>query len=454
MATVQDFKHPARFCALKVLYQVETTGAFVDHVLEQLWQTASIEDDRDRRLITMLVNGVLRWRKRIDWLLEQFVRGGVKRLDPWTHNALRMGVFQLLFLNRIPTWAAIDESVELAKRMSGRGAAGLVNAVLRRVARDHDTVEYPSLDEDPVAHIAVMHSHPEWMVRRWLKRYGLRDTIALCEFNNTPRPLILRVNRLRTTVPAVRRRLDTAGIPHQVGRYHPYSLEIHASIAVGELSIHQEGLVQVQDEAASLVGLLVDPQPGERIIDLCAAPGGKTTHMAELMANRGTILAVDLHAHRRDQLIANCRRLGITCVQPLVADARAPLDVPPADRVLVDAPCSGLGVLARRADARWHKSEADIAQLQALQQEILEAAVQLVRPGGRLVYSTCTLEPEENEEVVRWLLQRFSPAFEQVPVSGDVIPPALIDADGFYRALPHRHGIDGAFGAILQRHAG
>ena len=362
-----------------------------------------------------------------------------------------MGVFQLVFLNRIPVWAAIDESVELAKQMSGRGAAGLINAVLRRIARNPEVVRYPALEEDPITHIAVVHSHPEWMVARWIDRYGVQDTIALCEFNNTPRPLVLRVNRLRATMPEVRRWLDAESIPHQVGRYHPYSLEIQKGVAIGQLSIHREGLVQVQDEAASLASLLVDPQPGEHIIDMCAAPGGKASHMAELMADQGVILAVDVNARRLNQLIENCQRLGITCVRPTVADARVFLDSPPADGVLVDAPCSGLGVLARRSDARWHKSEADITELQGLQKELLQAAAQLVTPGGRLVYSTCTIEPEENEDIVRWFLRSYDGEFQQAPASAVSIPLELVDANGFYRALPHQHGIDGAFGVIFHR---
>lgn len=447
----EDFQNPARYHALQVLHEVETAGTFTDHALESLWQTASIEDARDRRLITALVHGIVQWKRRLDWILEQFVKGGTQRLDPWTHNVLRMGVFQLEFLDRIPNWAAVDESVELAKRTSGRGAAGLVNAVLRRIAGDETAVRYPSLEQEPIAHIGIVYSHPDWMVARWIDRYGVRDTIALCEFNNTARPVVLRVNRLRATVPEVRRRLETEGVEHQVGDYHPYSLELQTGVDVGQLPVHQEGLVQVQDEAASLVSVLVEPQPGERVVDTCAAPGGKTTHMAELMGDQGEILAVDVHEQRLKPLVENCRRLGITCVQTKVADARNLPSTPRADRVLVDAPCSGLGVLVRRSDARWHKSEADIASLQKLQKEILEAAARIVKPGGRLVYSTCTLEPEENEEVVRWFLRRHSGEFQQLPASTVQIPPGLVDEEGFYRTLPHEHGIDGGFGAILVR---
>ncbi len=451
MTTATSFDNPARFYALEVLHDVETTSAFADHALDELWATVSIEDERDRRLITTLVHGVTQWKKRLDWMLDQFVTGGVERLDPWTHNALRLGVFQLAFLDRVPDWAAVNESVELAKRTSGRGAAGLVNAVLRRVADDHEELRYPNLKQQPVTHISIVYSHPEWMVARWVNRYGVNKTIALCEFNNTPRPLILRVNRLRASADNIRQRLDDEGIPQHVGRYHPFSLELQEGVDIRRLSIHQEGLVQVQDEAASLVSLLVDPQPGEDLVDTCAAPGGKTTHMAELIEDRGEILAVDVHERRLDQLIENCQRLGITCVTPKVADARDLSSTLSADRVLVDAPCSGLGVLARRSDARWHKSEEDIMALQALQKEILVAASRLVRPGGRLVYSTCTIEPEENEDVVQWFLRNYSDEFQELPAPITSVPSELIDDAGFYRTLPHEHRIDGAFGAILQR---
>lgn len=453
MSIPKDFDNPARLHALKVLHEIETTDTFADHVLDQLWPRVSVEDVRDRRLITTLVHGVVQWKKRLDWILDQFVKGGIKRLDSWTHQALRMGVYQLVFLDRIPDWAAIDESVELAKQMSGRGAAGLVNAVLRRIAREQAAVRYPSLENDPVLHIAVMYSHPEWIVARWIDRYGVHDTIALCQFNNTPRPVVLRVNRIRTTSSEVQRRLEAQGISHRMGRYHPFSLELQEGVDVGRLSIHQAGFVQVQDEAASLVSLLVDPQPGEYVVDACAAPGGKTTHMAELMRDQGKLLAVDIDRRRLDLLRDNCRRLGIGCVDPLLADAREPLPPPKADRVLLDAPCSGLGVLARRSDARWRKSEEDIAELQTLQKDILQAAARTVRPGGRLVYSTCTIEPEENEEVVSWFLEAHAGEYQQLSASTTTVPSELVDAKGFYRALPHQHAIDGAFGTILVRKA-
>lgn len=455
MPAKPSLRSPARYYALKALHRIETQAAYADYVLQAIRREAALSS-RDQDLLTTLVDGVTIWRKTLDWVLGHYVRGGLERLDPWVRNALRMGLYQLMFLDRIPRWAAVHETVEVARAAAGEGAAALVNAVLRRISarleRGQPPAPFPSLRKDPVAYLAVRYSYPEWLVRRWIARYGVEGTRELCRFHNMPRPLSLRVNRLRATREEILADLEARGLRARPGAYHPYVIIVEGGLDLAAWPAYQEGKVIAQDEAAALVPYLLDLRPGLRVLDLCAAPGGKTTAIAEGMGDRGIVVAADAHFGRLRRLREHALRMGFTIIRVVQADGRRPFMSEWADRVLIDAPCLGTGVLARRSDARWRKQESDLAGLVEVQRALLEAAARMLRPGGRLVYSTCSLEPEENEEQIRAFL-RDHPEFRLVSAQGKV-PSPFVDAEGFYRVLPHIHRMDGAFGAILEKGEG
>ncbi len=444
----------AREQALHILCRVETKGAYVSHLLAQATDN---EHGSDRALLEQLVKGTLDWRGRIDAVLDEVVKGGIGPLTPWIRNILRLGAYQILFLDRIPPQAAVHESVELAKRYGHRGTTGLVNAVLRKVAAQASAGTTPTAvpvpadrQQDEAEGIAATYSHPLWMVRRWIAQLGVEETIGLCKSNNQAWPPCLLTNTLRIDTPGLRGALQVEGVACHAAPYHPDCTVVDAlprDVRLHELTAYRDGLFLVQDESSAFVARVVDPQPGEFVVDLCSAPGGKTANMALLVRNQGHILAVDLHPRRLDVVEANCARLGISIVETAAADGRTIHLDRLSDRVLVDAPCSGLGVLGRRSDARWNKSEEDLPRLRALQLELLRHAATLLRPGGRLVYSTCTIDPAENEEVVREFL-RGDATFRAIEAL-DGIPAALVDGHGFYHTWPQRHGMGGAFGAAM-----
>ncbi len=436
---------PALERALRILYRVEAEGAYATRLLDY-------ESGEGRDLVRQLVRGTLQWRGRLDWVLDLYVRGGIGRLTPWIRNLLRLGAYQVMFLSGARTEVVVHQCVELAKRFGHRGTAGLVNAILRRLASERGSIEYPSLEADPVEHIAVVYSHPRWMVRRWIERLGVEETIRLCEANDSPWPLCVRANTLRTDADALLERLAEDGVAAHPAPYASHCLIVDGlpdGVGIRDLASYSEGLFVVQDESSVLAASLVAPQPGETVVDLCAAPGGKTTQLAAEMNDEGRLIAVDVHPSRLALVSANCERLGISVVETVAADGRTVQLVSEVDRVLVDAPCSGFGMLGRTADARWRRREGDIADLVRLQAGLLGHAAELLRPGGRLVYTTCTTEPEEDEEVVGDFLATH-PEFGAISSRG-LVPDDLLTPEGYLRTWPHKHHMGGSFGAVLER---
>lgn len=441
-----------REAALRALMAVDGGGERADHQLER-WLPAFPSSHRDRALLTQLVQGTLRRRGYLDWLLDHFVRRGVASLDPPARNALRLALFQIECLDRIPSRAAVFESVELARSLGNEGSARLVNGVLREIGRKGASVPRPDFASDPVQAIAVLESHPRWMVERWVRRYGPEEARALAAAGNRVPRLTLRVNRLRTTRDALAAALAEQGLHPSPGELYPDALRLRENVLLPALDVFRAGHFTVQDEASCLVPPLLGVREGETVVDLCAGPGGKTAHLAELAGPAGRVLACDVSPRAIARVRENAVRLGLGNVVAARADGRE-LAAPAADRVLVDAPCSGLGVLARRADARWRRQEGDIARFAALQSELLDAAADLARPGGSVLYATCTIEPEENEEVVRAVLARRGD-LELVPLEARGANGAgLAGGDGMMRLLPHRHGCDGGFAALLRRREG
>ena len=411
-------------------------------------------DARDRRWTQELLYGMLRRRAWLDAALSERVRGGLARLDPDLTDILRLGVYQLLLMRSVPPYAAIAQSVELAKRRHGLGASKLVNAVLRRVDRERDTVVFPpvpraesgTLRSDPIDALALTYSHPRWLVARWVARWGAGDTERLLAANNAEAPIILRpFGVVREQLEAM---LESAGVHvEDVPLVHD-SIRVTGNVSLAELGAFRQGLFFVQDPGATLVTRYAAIEPGSAVVDLCAAPGGKTL---ELSRTAGFVVAADRSYQRLTRMLSNVRRVEAKNVFAVVADAREPA-MAAADAVLIDVPCTGTGTFRRHPDARWRLKVSDLAVMGALQRSIIRAAASVVRPGGLMIYSTCSLEPEENDAQIESFLAEYPDWVLEPPPDG-AVPAAVIDA-GRLRVLPQRHATDGAFAARLRRTRG
>jgi 16S rRNA (cytosine967-C5)-methyltransferase len=461
----------ARAIALSLLVESDKSEEGVDVLLDRALARCSF-DSRDRALTVELTYGVLRRLATIDWRLEPVLDKPLLRLPVAVQMVLRLGAYQLMFLDRIPQSAAVNESVNLTRAFAGtvgRDWSGLVNAVLRSLLR-HPPEPWPSMDHDPVQALAVRYSIPGWLSRRWVERLGVAAAEAACAGVSVAPPMTLRVNQLVTTRDALLEQFAQAGIAAKQARVSPFGIMLEDGGLVPLLPGFQEGAFYVEDEAAQLIPLLLDPQPGEVILDACAAPGGKSTHLADLMQNKGTIYAVDRKGTRLDLLRSNCSRLNVQIVVPIVGDIRQPREwvslIETAashvkkvnmgellvDRILVDAPCSGLGVLRRHPEAKWRKDEQALPRHQALQSQILEAVAPCLRPGGVLVYSTCSTEPEENEDVIERFC-RTHIEFQRESVVRWLPPEAqgFVTEQGAFSTVGNQFSMDGFYAARLKK---
>lgn len=440
----------SRELALQILYQVNEEGAYANLALDKALFPCTWLDPRDRGFITEIVYGSVKNRGKLDYVLNQFASTKVNKMDKWTRNLLRLSLYQILFLDKVPDSAAVNEAVKLAKHYGH--VDKFVNAVLRNILRGMDGIQWPDKAKDPVQYLMVQYSFPQWMVERFIRQYGLEDAERLCDWYNQPAAMWIRTNTLKTTRAELKQILEKEGLTVSESRHTPEGLKIENAVNLHKLKSFQQGLFTVQDESSMLVALAAEPAPGQRVLDVCSAPGGKTTHMAQLMKNKGTIYACDIHKHRLDLIAENCKRLGISNVELVQQDGtkltkrwQEPFDV-----VLCDVPCSGLGVLGRRADARWAKESEDIAGLCKIQKKILEEAAQLVVPGGTLIYSTCTIAPEENQEMVKAFISEH-PEYEL----DETLTDCWLDVDkeetGYVQFLPFIDDMDGFFIARMVR---
>ncbi len=410
----------------------------------------------DRALATQLVSGVLRQRLRLDMVIDQLARRGVRSLDQVTLNILRLGVYQIQYLDRIPPHAAVKETVDLARRRDmNKGRAGLVNAILRRLLRQDIEPILPDPSRDPSGHVSVLHSIPRWLADRWLNQLGYDDAVALGAASNRSPGISIRVNTLRVEPDDLALDLAGAGVETVPGRYLSEALHLLAPVKPDSLDAFCRGLFYVQDEGAMIVSTVVGPRPGERILDAAAAPGGKSTHLAEMMGDRGEVVALDISERRLGMVEQSARRLGLESIRTVMGDARNAGSVPGGefDRVLVDAPCSGLGVIRRRPDIKWRKGPDDPARMASVQEEVLYGASRVVAPGGVLVYAVCSTEPEETLGVVKKFGDR---ADEFAADDLSLILPSSLSGekgagDGYVYLWPHRHLTDGFFVARWTR---
>ncbi|HEX7766034.1 MAG TPA: 16S rRNA (cytosine(967)-C(5))-methyltransferase RsmB [Nitrospira sp.] len=467
--SMQSPSPSARARALAALLTQQKSDDPLDEVFNRLWERQAM-DGRDRAFAMELVYGVLRRQETLDWRLEPALKKPLPRLPLIVQMLLRMGMYQLAYMDRVPASAAVNESVNLAKANKaqlGRDWSGLVNAVLRTVTRLPER-PFPELQTDPASALSIRYAVPQWLCTRWIEQMGVEKAEAACQTVSASPALTLRVNRQRVTRDAFLDQLHQAGIAARPATVSPVGVILEEGRAVTTIPGFQEGLFYVEDEAAQLVPLLLDPQPAERILDVCAAPGGKATHLAELMSNRGQIVAMDRHAVRLQVLKENCQRLGVAIISPTVGDARelgivvSRQGVDPQipslgafDRVLVDAPCSGIGVLRRHPDAKGKKDTGMFARHQTLQAEILERAATVLRPGGVLVYSTCSTEPEETEEVIvrfcqdhaEWVRESIVPWLPASALS-------FVTAQGALSTMGNTLGMDGFYAVRLRKTKG
>jgi 16S rRNA (cytosine967-C5)-methyltransferase len=445
----------ARAIALEILQRIDREGAYANILLDSYLKRAYTLKRVDRSLITELVNGTLRWRKRIDWVISRFSHKPPDRLPGPLLNIIRMGLYQILFLDRIPPRAAVDESVKLTKAFGFTSRAGYVNGLLRNIQRTIREIDYPDLRVDPVAHIAVVYSFPEWLVERWISMWGMERTIEICASTNKIPPLTLRTNTFRISRETLSARLEEVG---SVGDtyFSPVGLVFkNPQKPISELEAYQKGWFQVQDEASQLISLWLSPLPGERVLDTCCAPGGKTTHLAELMENKGEILAVDIHESRLGLLEASCSRLGIKIVESMIADLTredALADKGLFDKILLDPPCSGLGILRRHPEGKWSKGPEEIDRMSKLQWKLIGQVSRALKPGGTLVYSVCTTSREENEGIIEDFLAE-NRSFRLIGRE-EAIPEryrSLVCPKGFFRTSPSEQDMDGFFAAKMVR---
>jgi 16S rRNA (cytosine967-C5)-methyltransferase len=442
-----------REVAVEALEKIEK-GSYSNLALNQLMPSGL--PSRDRGLITELVYGVTQNKLRLDYIISKFSKTKLRKMSSIVLTALRLGVYQIVFLDRVPDFAAVSETVEIIKKYKGQRIANFVNGVLRNITRNKDLISYPDPEKDPEAYISVFYSFPPWLVKRWVSLYGQSFAEELCRALNEKPRMCIRVNTLKTDKGELRQRLSDENILSEEGLLLEEALYIADVPVLSNLASFREGLFQPQDEGSMLVSRVAGVKPGEAVLDVAAAPGGKATHMAQLMSDCGRILAWDLHPHRVELIKETCRRLGITIVEAQPWDALKPdfAKYESFDKVVVDAPCSGLGVIRRKPDIKWTKAPEDISSLKMKQVEMLSCVSRYVKPGGTLIYSTCSIDPEEDEAVIQeFLLDNPEYTLDNL---NPFLPKKLM-ADGggaikgYIKLFPHLHGVDGFFIARLKR---
>jgi len=436
-----ETEQTARSVSVEILVNFDLDG-HLDYGLTNDLET------RERAQVREYVQNVLRKRSYLDFLIGEFSSITIEEMKPQLKNILRLGLYDMLFMESTPDYAAINEAVEIAKLSLGSKSGDLVNAILRNIQRDIGQLPKPSF-EDRTKLVATTFSHPEWLVARWSRRLGEREAFQLMQANNQNPTFFVRANNLRTKTENFKLRMEKSGIHFKESDWLPGYFEVATVQPFIQKGWLDKGFCQIQDVAAGFAPTILDPQPGETVYDLCAAPGTKAIMIADLMEGTGTVVAVDISAERLEKLAESALHYKAENIKIRRADARD-INMRVTDSVLLDAPCTGTGVLSKRADLRWRRTEKDLEDLVKLQSELLEEAANMVAKDGRLVYSTCSLEPEENWEQVSRFLEKYD-NFELEDLS-DYLPEEVLTQDGMaYQTWPHRHGCDGHFGVRLNR---
>ncbi len=440
---------------MEVLYKIEAKNAYSRIALDSALSTHELSKE-DRALVTELVYGVIRHLNTLDWILNTYsFRRKIEELSPYVRNILRLAAYQLIYLDRIPAYAAINEAVEMSKEFEHSGVVSLVNALLHAVNDTGKDIIYPDPEKNLSFYLSIKYSHPQWLITRWLSRFGEKETIQLCEVNNQAPALSIRTNTLKTTRQELIHILEKEDLKVEVSSVSPAALKIRDFVSLTQLESFKKGLFTIQGESSQLISYILAPQPGENVLDACAAPGGKTTHVAELMKNTGSIVALDIRKTRLEMIKENCKRLGVTNANVELLDVTQAGSVysKKFDRCLVDAPCSSIGIIQSQPEVRWNRDYREtLVKMPQLQSAILEGASQCVKPKGVLVYSVCSLEPEEGEKVIdKFLRERPLFRLESVKQCLPVSDEELVDENGFLKIYPHRHHMDGMFACRMVR---
>ncbi|MGB9440604.1 MAG: 16S rRNA (cytosine(967)-C(5))-methyltransferase RsmB [Desulfobacterales bacterium] len=445
-----------RKTAWVILNTLDQDRRTLNTLMDDYSGAGQVDSRRDRALLQTLVYGVLRWKGRLDYIISHFSSTRFDKINPRILNILRLALFQIIYLDRIPDSAAVNTAVDMAKVSGAPWVVRYVNALLRKASRDYRNVSFPDMGENAITALATAKSFPEWIILRWLHRYGQKKTAHLCDAANSIPPITVRTNTLKISPGELLTELDREAEHAAQTLFSPDGITlVNPATSIPKLSGFAAGWFQVQDEAAQLVSLLLDPRPGETILDACAGLGGKTGHIAQLMKNKGAVVALDRDGGKLSQLEAEMQRLGISNVSTLCFDLEDGLPQGPPkvfDRILLDAPCSGLGVIRRHPDIKWHRSEKELLKNKTRQLRLLENLAPAVKPEGFLVYAVCSPEPEENEEVIYQFLKKHDEfvihdQHERLP---DEIRKTAI-TNGFFKTFPYLTQMDGFFSVRLQR---
>ncbi len=444
---VRDLYSGVRGLAVKILNRVERTDSYLERLLDNEMRNSDLTGP-DKALLYEIVHGVVRWMGRLDWVLNGFYKGQFSKAIPNLKNGLRVALYQIMFLDRVPDFAVVNEAVEFVKKLQGQKPADLTNAILRNIIRSKNGIRYPDPAEDLPGYLTAYYSHPSWMVKRYLARFGREATEKLLSANNEKPFLTLKINALKTNPDDFKQLLNKVNLRFKPGRYLPEFFKLQNLTNITAWEYYTEGFFNIQDESAGLACRLLDVRPGLRVLDMCAAPGGKTAYIAGLMHDEGEIIAIDRFEARLKIMEKNINRLKINSIKLIESDALEYTDSG-FDRILADVPCSGTGTLCKKPDIKWKKDLLDIRRMTELQYKLLEKAASLVKPQGVVVYSTCSIEPEENWDIVNRFLTEH-PEFRLESAAGS-FPVEIIDANGCIQTFPHSHQLDGAFAAKLVR---
>ncbi|MDR7074515.1 16S rRNA (cytosine(967)-C(5))-methyltransferase RsmB [Fictibacillus barbaricus] len=443
-----------RAIALEVLVKVEQNQAYSNLQLNQALQKADV-NEKDKALLTSIVYGTIQRKNTIDFYLEQLLNKPIKKKDRWVLSLLRLSIFQMLYMDRVPDHAIIHEAVEIAKYKGHQGLAGMVNGILRKLQREGTDAMDEKLGNSAEKE-ALKYSMPFWLYQRWSSQFGAENAEKMAESNLIPAPVTARINTMLSSRTAVLDELNEEGITAAEGELSSEGIVIKNGYLPNSKA-YKEGLVTIQDESSMLVARAVGAKPGEIVLDACAAPGGKSTHLAEMMKGEGRVVSLDLHQHKIELIKKQAERLGLNNIDARTLDARKvkeEFETESFDRVLVDAPCSGFGVIRKKPDLKWAKTEQDVKRLTSIQKDILHSASQMVKPEGILVYSTCTVDKEENAEVSEWFLSEH-PEFEWDPHFSEKMPenvkPFIIEERSDLQIMPHYFNSDGFYIAAYRK---
>jgi len=437
----------AREIIVDILQKIELEDTYSNIALKQTLDQYKGLIIKDKGLITEIVNGTIKYTRKLDYIIDQFSNIPVAKMKPVIRHTLRMSVYQIFFLDKVPNSAVCNEAVDVVKKRNMGRLSGFVNGVLRNIIRKSDTIKYPNQAKDSVKYLGIMYSFPDWIITLWLENYSYDFVEALCKSMNQPPSLSIRTNGMLISKEDLIKELEKEKITAKDGNLASKALILQGATSIARLNSFEKGYFTVQDESSMLVSHVLNPKPGEKVLDACGAPGGKTMHIAELMEGKGKVISADIYPHKLTLIEQTANRMQHKIVETVLQDAtKEKVDyIEKFDRVLIDAPCSGLGIIRKKADIRWNKELSDIKALTNLQKDIIKTSSKYVKPNGIMVYSTCTISALENEQMVKWILENLDFELEDL---NEYIPTCLhseTTKKGYIQIFPDTANTDGFF---------